>query len=127
MSQERNLNRHKISFRHAIDGIKYTLRTQPNLSIHFTIAFIVIITGILLGLSSLEWLVIMFTIMWVIVSEMINTSLESMVNLISKEHSLEAKIAKDVAAGMVLIGAIGSVTVGFVIFMPHIAALITQP
>lgn len=124
MSQERNLDRHKISFHHAFDGIKYTFSTQPNLRIHFTIAFLVIIAGILFQLSAIEWLIIMFTIMWVMVSEMVNTSIESMVNLISKEHTLEAKIAKDVAAGMVLIGAIGSVMVGIVIFIPHIVNLL---
>jgi diacylglycerol kinase len=56
----------------------------------------------------------------VIVSEMINTSLEAIVDLITKEHRVQAKIAKDVAAGMVLVGAAGSIVVGLIIFTPYL-------
>ena len=63
------------------------------------------------------------TILMVICSEMINTSLEEMVNLITNEHRKEAKIAKDVAAGMVLIASIGAIIVGLFIFTPYILRL----
>jgi diacylglycerol kinase len=123
MAQKVNLKRHTISFKHAFDGIFYTFKSQPNLRIHLTIASIVIFFGIILKLSTIEWLIILFTIMWVIVSEMINTSLEAIVNLITDEYHQQAKVAKDVAAGMVLIGAIGSLIVGLAVFIPHLIAL----
>jgi diacylglycerol kinase len=59
-------------------------------------------------------------ILVVIVTEMINTVIEEMVDLIVQEHRQQAKIAKDVAAGMVLISAVGSLIVGFLVFGPHI-------
>lgn len=66
---------------------------------------------------------LVIAVLLVILSEMINTSLEEMVNLITNEHKKEAKIAKDVAAGMVLVTAIGSVIIGIFIFSPHISRL----
>lgn len=64
--------------------------------------------------------ILAITILLVILSEMINTSLEEMVNLITNEHKKEAKIAKDVAAGMVLAATVGSVIVGLLVFTPYI-------
>ena len=124
MITEHSFKRHTISFKYAIQGILHTIKTQPNLRIHFTIAFLVILAGFYFRLNTLEWLIILFTIMWVIVSEMINTSLEAIVDLITHTKHQEAKIAKDVAAGMVLIGAMGSVVVGLVVFLPKIISQI---
>ena len=62
-------------------------------------------------------------ILLVISSEMINTAIEEMVNLITSEHKKEAKIAKDVAAGMVLVTSVGSVIIGFLIFTPYVFKL----
>jgi diacylglycerol kinase len=117
--------RHTISFKHALDGILHTLKHQPNMRLHAISAFLVLLVGIALKVNRFEWLILLFTIMWVMVSEMINTSIEAMVDLISKEYSHEAKIAKDVAAGMVLVGAIGAVVVAVVIFIPKIIALVS--
>jgi len=114
------MRRHYISFKAAFEGLFYTIKTQPNLRIHFTIGTLVVLAGLIFGLSSLEWVAIVFTILWVIVSEMINTSVESIVDLVTKEYQIEAKVAKDVAAGMVLVGAFGSIVVGLIIFLPHI-------
>ncbi len=63
-------------------------------------------------------------ILLVICTEMINTAIEEMVNLLTNEHRLEAKIAKDVSAGMVLLTAMGSVIVGILVFTPHILKLL---
>jgi diacylglycerol kinase len=120
MVNKHTLKRHTISFRYAFSGLWHTIKTQPNLRIHLTIATLVTISGYLLKISSLEWVIIVFTFLWVIVSEMINTSIESVVDLITTTKHQEAKIAKDVAAGMVLVGAIGSVIVGLIIFLPKI-------
>lgn len=120
MPEVLNLKRHTISFKHAFVGIWHTLKTQPNLQIHCTIAALVLSAAWYFGISRFEWLIILFTIMWVITAEMINTAIESMVNLITKEYHQEAKVAKDVAAGMVLIGALGSIVVGLFIFVPYL-------
>jgi diacylglycerol kinase len=112
--------RHQISFIHAWDGLAHTFKTQPNLRIHLFVALLVACLGIFLEIDSRDWLILLFTIMWVITAEMANTAVESVVDLISKDYSLEAKIAKDVSAGLVLVGAMGSVVVGLVIFIPYI-------
>ena len=116
----KTFHQHTISFKHAFDGIFYTLKTQPNLRIHIFIALLVTLAGIYFHLNINQWLIILFTFMWVIVSEMVNTSIESVVDLITQEKHYQAKIAKDVAAGMVLVGTIGSVIVGLAIFLPLI-------
>lgn len=116
--------RHTISFKYAFAGIFYTLKTQPNLRIHCSIALVVTLAGLIFRLTSVEWIIIVFTFLWVIVSEMINTAIESIVDLITHTHNHEAKIAKDVAAGMVLVGALGSIIIGLIIFLPKFLNLI---
>lgn len=113
---------HHITFKHALEGVKYALTTQPNFRIHALVALAAIVAGLFFGLSYLERLVILFTITLVFIAEMINTAIESMVDLIQEEEHQKAKIAKDVSAGMVLITATASVIVGLVIFLPKILA-----
>jgi len=117
---------HHISFKHAFDGIMHTFATQPNLRIHLVISLFVILASFLLQLARWEWAIILFTILWVIVSEMINTALEAVVDLLVSEYHQSAKVAKDVAAGMVLVGAGGSVIIGLLIFIPHLIAILPQ-
>jgi len=111
------------SFKYAFDGVWHALRNNRNLRIDFIIALIVIIFSIIFHTNPYEKGVLGIAILLVICSEMINTSLEEMVNLITQEHRKEAKIAKDVAAGMVLVAAVGSVIIGSIIFTPYILKL----
>lgn len=111
------------SFGHAIDGLIIALEENQNLRIHFIIAVFVMIASLLLQIDRFEMGILGVMILLVISTEMLNTSVEKIVDLITKEHHKEAKFAKDVAAGMVLINAIGSVIVGSVIFIPHILSL----
>lgn len=111
--------KHGISFTHAYQGIKYSLLSQPNFRIHFLIGTAAVIGGWVIGLSSNEWLVLILTIFAVLTAEMINTGIESTVDLISPKKHPIAKIAKDVSAGSVLITAVGSIVVGMIIFLPH--------
>lgn len=111
------------SFKYAFAGVLHALKNNRNLRIDFIIALIVIILSVIFRTNPYEKGVLGITILLVICSEMINTSLEEMVNLITQEHRREAKIAKDVAAGMVLIAAMGSVIVGIFIFAPYISKL----
>src|SRR6266702_3844516 len=111
------------SFGHAIDGLILALEENQNLRIHFIIAIFVMIASLLLQIDRFEMGILGVMILLVISTEMLNTPVEKIVDLITKEHHKEAKLAKDVAAGMVLINAIGSVIVGSVIFIPHILSL----
>jgi len=111
------------SFKYALKGVWHALKYNRNLRIDFLVALIVIFLSVIFHTNSYEKGVLGITILLVICSEMINTSLEEMVNLITQEHRKEAKIAKDVAAGMVLVSAMGSVIVGIFIFAPYISKL----
>lgn len=118
------IRRHHISFKHAYDGIKWAFTTQPNFKIHSSLAFLAIILGILLKVSYTELTVLVLTIVFGLGVEMANTSIEAMTDLITKEYRMQAKIAKDVAAGMMLLVAVGAAIVGLLIFLPKIYTLI---
>lgn len=113
----------KKSFRYAWAGVHYAIVHNQNLRIHITVALVVILASILFKVTPFEMGILGVMIVLVISAEMINTAIEQMVDLITKEHRQEAKIAKDVAAGMVLVTAAGSIIVGILIFVPHILHL----
>lgn len=108
------------SFGYAIEGLKHTARYHPNFKIHLVFALIAIILGFVLKISSIEFLVLLFGITFVLVAEMLNTGIEEITNLVTTEHRKEAKIAKDVGAAMVLLAVAFSVVMGLVIFLPKI-------
>lgn len=111
---------HTISFKNAFAGLFWAFKTQPNFLIHFTLSALAIIAGVLLQISYLEMTIIVITIILGLSAEMINTSIEAMTDLIKKEYSEEAKIAKDVSAGMMLLTAFGAVFVAGFILLPHL-------
>ncbi len=118
-----NIKKLLRSFNYALEGINYALDNDQNLVIHFIAAFLVIIASILLRVTPYEMGILGVVILLVICTEMINSALEKVVDLVTKEHRTEAKIAKDVSSGMVLLTAIGSVIIGILIFLPHILRL----
>jgi diacylglycerol kinase (ATP) len=111
------------SFGHAFEGLFHAVKYNRNLKIHFSTALVVIFASIFFHITVFEKEILGVMILLVILSEMINTSIEEMVNLITTEHRKEAGIAKDVAAGMVLVAAMGSVIIGIFIFVPYILRL----
>ena len=111
------------SFKYAFQGIYYALKFNRNIRIHFVAAVIVIIASIFFKVNAFEMGILGVMILLVICTEMINTAIEEVVNLLTNEHRLEAKVAKDVSAGMVLLTAIGSIIVGVLVFAPHILKL----
>ncbi|MBU1327229.1 diacylglycerol kinase family protein [Patescibacteria group bacterium] len=117
------LRQHHISFKNALAGAYWSLRTQPNFRVHIGLSAVAIWFGWYLGISRVEMVIVIFTIVLGLVAEMINTSLEAMTDLITREWRQEAKIAKDVAAGMMLTVSIGAVIVAIVIFGPYIRRL----
>ena len=110
------------SFRFAFAGLWYALRTQRNTRIHLIIAAAVIGLGIWLHLSLTQWAVLTLTIGFVLVSEMLNTVAETLVDLVSPGYHPLAKTVKDVTAGAVLITAITSVIVGLLVLGPPLWA-----
>jgi diacylglycerol kinase len=112
------------SFVYAFRGLWYALRTQRNAQVHVGVAMIVIVAGILFRLSAVEFAIIFVAITGVFIAEMFNTVFELCIDLASPEYHPLAKIAKDVAAGAVLLYAILSIVIGVFIFGPHLLALI---
>jgi diacylglycerol kinase len=106
------------SFRFAFSGLWYALRTQRNTRIHLIVAAVVIALGVWLNLSPSQWAVLTLTIGFVLVSEMLNTVAETLVDLVSPGYHPLAKIVKDVTAGAVLLTAIVSVIVGLLVLGP---------
>lgn len=117
------LRRHRISFKNAINGILWAFSTQPNFKIHISLSLLAIISGIILKISPTEMIVIALVIVFGLGVEMVNTSIEAMTDLITTEYRQQAKIAKDVSAGMMLLTAIGAVIVALFIFLPKIVKL----
>jgi diacylglycerol kinase len=112
--------RHTVSFKNAWNGIVFAFKTQPNFRFHTGMGIFVVAMGLYFKIENIKWIVIAFTIMTVLVAETINTAIEQTIDLITDTYHLNAKNAKDVAAGMVLISAIFAVIVGLVIFVPYI-------
>ncbi len=109
-----------LSFRYAFEGISYALRYDQNMRIHTFVGFCVFAAGLVYNVTPLEFWILGIMILLVLSAEMINTAIEQMVNLIRIEHSKEARIAKDVSAGMVFFTVASAVIVGLFIFLPRV-------
>jgi len=120
----RRLRQHHISLKNALNGLSWAFTTQPNFSVHLTLSSIALLMAWLFRIELTEMLVIIMVIVFGLGAEMINTPIEAMTDLITKEWKQEAKIAKDVAAGMMLLYAIGALMVGIFIFLPHLIKFI---
>lgn len=106
------------SFKYAFEGIVTTIKEERNMFIHFLIAIIVVITGVYVRLSLNEWLICLLLFALVFSLELINTAIENTVDLVTTKKNKKAKIAKDAAAGAVLIAAIFASIIGIIIFLP---------
>jgi len=111
-------------FGYAFGGLWYVLRTQRNARVHVVIAILAILMGIVLRISAVEFAMIFVAIASVFIAEMFNTVIELCVDLASPEYNALAKIAKDVAAGAVLLSAMLSVVIGLFVLGPHLWALV---
>ncbi|HST05649.1 MAG TPA: diacylglycerol kinase family protein [Chloroflexia bacterium] len=107
-------------FAFAIAGIAYCVRTQVNFRVHISISIVAIILGVLLGMSWAEWALLATVITLVLAAEMVNTMVESLVDLVTQEYHPLAKIAKDVSAGVVLVTALGAAVAGVLLFLPKL-------
>jgi len=114
------LKRHTISIGHAIDGLVWALKTQPNYRIHLFLSILSIIGGIILKISYFEFLIIIFLITIGLVIETINTGIEQTTDAIDNKIREDIKIAKDVSAAAMLIYAVGAFIIACLIFIPKI-------
>jgi diacylglycerol kinase (ATP) len=106
----------------AIHGISELLKTQHNAWIHATATLAVIAAGMIFGVSAIEWCLLVVVITGVWVAEALNTALEFLCDVASPEFHPLVKKTKDIAAGGVLLSAIGAAVVGLVIFLPYLLA-----
>ena len=118
------LRKHHISFQNAFAGILWAVRTQPNFRVHLVCSFIALSLGLYFHITTVEMTIIVFTILLGLAGEMINTAIESVTDLVTTEWREQAKIAKDVSAGMMLLIATGAVVVAVFIFSPYIFPLV---
>ena len=124
MKKVLSIKRLRKSFGYAFKGIDDVIKHEPNMKIHVVVAILVVIMAIILKVSIREWIILVLLIGAVLAAETINTTIENLVDMYTKEYDEKAKIVKDTAAGTVLILAITSVIIGLIIFVPKIICLL---
>jgi diacylglycerol kinase (ATP) len=108
------------SIKYALEGISLLLKTQYNAWVHLATTVIVILTGIILNIEALHWVIIIVAIVSVWVAEALNTAFELLCDVTHPTFHPVVKKAKDVSAGAVLISALGSIIIGLIVFVPYI-------
>jgi len=111
------------SFEHAYRGMVSAVRTQRNMRFHVFAAVAVLVVSLLVGVSELELAVLVLTIVVVFVTEMLNTSMEFVVDLVTTEYHPLAKLVKDISAGAVLVSSVGAVLVGYLVLADDLGPL----
>lgn len=108
------------SFKYATRGIKDALKSEPNLRFHFLASVVAIILAFYLNFSTTEFAVLIVTISLVIILEFINTAVEKLSDIVHPERSEKIRIIKDISAAVVLLGAVASIFVGLLLFLPKL-------
>jgi diacylglycerol kinase (ATP) len=104
------------SFNYAFEGVLYVVRTQRNMRVHFAVALAILPVGVLLGVTRFELLAVMLAVSFVLITEMINTAMEKAIDVATNSFDPLARVAKDVAAGAVLVAAVNAIFVGYLVF-----------
>jgi diacylglycerol kinase (ATP) len=108
------------SFNYAFEGIIHVLRTQRNMRIHFLLAVLVLIGALVTGVDKFELVALLIVIAFVLIAEMVNTAIEGAIDVATTSFDPMAKLAKDIAAGAVLIATVTAVAVGYLVFADRI-------
>jgi diacylglycerol kinase (ATP) len=111
------------SFNHAFEGLVFAFRNQRNVRVHFGLALLVLVASLFFELSRVELLAVFAAVTFVLVAEMFNTALEAAIDLFTDEHDPRAKVAKDLAAGGVLVAAVNALLVAYFVFADKAADL----
>ena len=109
------------SFNYAFEGIIHVLRTQRNMRIHFIVAFVVLVAALVVNVTKLELIALVISITFVLMTELINTAIEGAIDVSTTSFDPMAKLAKDIAAGAVLIATAVAVAVGYLVFSGQVA------
>jgi diacylglycerol kinase (ATP) len=109
------------SFNYAFEGIIHVLRTQRNMRLHFLVAFVVVVVAVVVNVTKLELIVLLISIAFVLITEMINSAIEAAIDIATTSFDPMAKLAKDIAAGAVLIASANAVGVGYLVFSNKVA------
>lgn len=112
------------SFKYAINGVRLLFTTQVHGKFHLFFGLFVIVAGFFFDISTTEWCLVTLSIAMVIGAEAFNTALEKLTDLVSPDYHTLAGQAKDLAAGAVLICALGTLVIGFIIFLPKVLMLL---
>jgi len=111
------------SFNYALEGLIHTLKTQRNMKIHLSVAFLILLSSLFLDISRMELLILFFAIVFVIAMELVNTAVEVVIDMISEEYRFQARIAKNVAAAAVLMAAINAIVAGYLILLDDLRSV----
>src|SRR3982750_5039245 len=109
------------SFNYAAEGIIHVLRTQRNMRIHFAIAVFVLVAALVVNVTKLELIALCISITFVLIAEMLNTGIEAAIDIATTSFDPMAKLAKDIAAGAVLIASVNALIVGYFVFAGKVA------
>jgi diacylglycerol kinase (ATP) len=109
------------SFNFAFEGIIHVLRTQRNLRIHFAVAVAVLVLALVVNVTKMELIALLISVTFVLIAEMLNTAVEAAIDIATTSFDPMAKLAKDIAAGAVLIAAINALAVGYIVFSGKVA------
>ena len=112
------------ALKNTINGTIYTYKTSRNLKVESIIGICAIILGIVLKLSKIEWAVLVITMFFVLMAEMINSAIEETVDLITEEYNEKAKNAKDIAGGAVTLASLMSIIIGIILFLDKLIVFV---
>jgi diacylglycerol kinase (ATP) len=115
------------SFNYSLEGIIHVLRTQRNMRIHFLVAAVVLVVAFAAGVTNYELIALLLAIAFVLIAEMINTAIESAIDTATTSFDPHAKLAKDIAAGAVLIASVNAVAVGYIVFARRLSDPSSRP
>ena len=119
----RGFKRFKKSFSYSLDGLKYAYKYEQSMFIHFMVTIFVLVMGFICELTLTEWAIVLITIGVVLASELINTAIEAVVDLVTLEIHPLAKIAKDCGSAATFVLSIIAAFIGIAIFVPHLVEM----
>lgn len=114
------------SFNYAFEGVIWVLRTQRNMRIHFAVATVVLILAFAYGVTRLELIALLLAISFVLIAEMVNTAIEAAADIATTSFDPLAKVAKDIAAGAVLIASVNAIVIGYLVLADRLGQRMTS-
>jgi diacylglycerol kinase (ATP) len=114
-----NFGKRLESFTFALAGLRHVLKTQHNMRIHFAITIAVVLAGFILHVKASDWCWLIIAITFVLFSEILNTAVEYLCDVVQPEHHASVQNAKDISAAAVLVAATGAAIIGALVFWPY--------